>query len=376
MDFISAIILLGIVQGMFLGVLLVTTRRGNRTANKLLGILMISFSISISGFFFLRIGDLQFVPFLVHLPPSVLFLFGPLFYFYVRSLTRRNFKFRPEHLLHFLPFFLVLVFRVPYYLVISGTAAQYSNAGVSYIITEGIIILIVQIIHLFIYIHFIRRLLKRHIAVLKKSRSSIDKINLNWINFIIGGFYIIFGLMAMFIVFYFFKLEIYKYYMSVIPISVSIAIYAMGYLGFKQPQIFSSNGFHENKKYKRSTLNPDFADDHLSRLIETMKGDKPYLDSNLTLPKLSKMVAIQPHHLSQIINEKLNQNFFDFINYYRVEEAKLLFADPRGELLTVLAIAEEVGFNSKSAFNTAFKKYTGMTPTQYKSKINHVEGED
>ena len=66
----------------------------------------------------------------------------------------------------------------------------------------------------------------------------------------------------------------------------------------------------------------------------------------------------------------MNQNFFDFINGYRIKEAKRLLVDPKGELLTILAIAEEVGFNSKSSFNTAFKKITGMTPTEYKKSVS------
>ena len=97
-----------------------------------------------------------------------------------------------------------------------------------------------------------------------------------------------------------------------------------------------------------------------------MSEKKPYLENELTLAKLAEMLSVPQHHLSQILNEKLNQNFFDFVNNYRIQEAKKLLVSPDGGLLTILAIAEEVGFNSKSAFNNAFKKVTNTTPSEFR----------
>ena len=123
------------------------------------------------------------------------------------------------------------------------------------------------------------------------------------------------------------------------------------------------------KRYGNSSLFHEKADDYLNKLKLVMEEEKPYLDSGLTLHKLSEYVGITPQHLSQVINERLNQNFADFVNSYRIMEAKRLLVDPRGDLLTILAIAEEVGFNSKSSFNSAFKKISGMTPTEYKKSF-------
>ena len=97
-----------------------------------------------------------------------------------------------------------------------------------------------------------------------------------------------------------------------------------------------------------------------------MRAEKPYLDGDLTLQKLAKTLAISPHHLSQTINEQLQQNFIDFINSYRIEEAKRMLVDPARKHYSVLAVSEEVGFNSKSAFNTAFKKHANMTPSEFR----------
>jgi len=96
-----------------------------------------------------------------------------------------------------------------------------------------------------------------------------------------------------------------------------------------------------------------------------MTNEKPYLDSELSLIKLAGLLYIPSHHLSQIINEQLGKNFFEFINEYRVEEVKLLMAKNKDRKYTLLSIAYDSGFNSKSTFNSIFKKYTGITPKQY-----------
>jgi ligand-binding sensor domain-containing protein/AraC-like DNA-binding protein len=122
------------------------------------------------------------------------------------------------------------------------------------------------------------------------------------------------------------------------------------------------------KRYEKSTLTPEQADMYLEQLLACMKSRKPYLESDLTLKDLADQLAISSKYLSQVINEKLNQHFLDFINSYRVEEAKkrLLTFDPETE--SILDIAFDVGFCSKSTFNTVFKKYTKMTPSQFRKK--------
>jgi AraC-like DNA-binding protein len=106
----------------------------------------------------------------------------------------------------------------------------------------------------------------------------------------------------------------------------------------------------------------------LERLLVHMQADRPYLVAELTLDELAAQLAIKPKLLSLVINDGLKQNFFDFINRYRIEEAKKLLTNPPDKKITVLEVLYEVGFNSKSSFNTLFKKHTGLTPTEFKRK--------
>ena len=101
-----------------------------------------------------------------------------------------------------------------------------------------------------------------------------------------------------------------------------------------------------------------------------MKNDKPFLDPALCLSDLASKLSIPPHHLSQVLNTCFNQNFFDFINSYRIKESKELLSIQAPIKKTILEIIYETGFNSKSVFNNAFKKYTGMTPSQFR-KFNN-----
>ena len=168
-------------------------------------------------------------------------------------------------------------------------------------------------------------------------------------------------------------------------------IYIMGFLGLRQPAIFArlegvsperlpatnnnmplvevSPDTGGDEKYKKSALDETMSEALLAELLAHMENEKPYLNGELTLPHLAEEVGISPHYLSQVINERLEQNFFDFINRYRVEEVKHHLSDPTKDRNKITTLALNAGFNSKSAFYTAFKKLTGMTPKQFKDSL-------
>jgi ligand-binding sensor domain-containing protein/AraC-like DNA-binding protein len=133
-------------------------------------------------------------------------------------------------------------------------------------------------------------------------------------------------------------------------------------------EIMTKKRLAKEEKYKSSTLNHHKSRTYLNRLLKIMEEEKPYLDPELSLQTLAKRMEITKEDLSQVINEQLDRNFKNFINEYRIEEAKKKLLDPKEDQFVLMKIAFDVGFNSKSVFNASFKKFTGMSPSQYRKK--------
>jgi YesN/AraC family two-component response regulator len=109
----------------------------------------------------------------------------------------------------------------------------------------------------------------------------------------------------------------------------------------------------------------------MAQLTQHMAQAKPYLESDLTLTALAKSLDLNPYHLSQVLNEGFGENFYKFINRYRVEESKRLLLNPAFSHYTLLAIASEAGFSSKTTFNKTFKEHTGLTPSEFIKSTPH-----
>ena len=122
------------------------------------------------------------------------------------------------------------------------------------------------------------------------------------------------------------------------------------------------------RKYEKSALSEEVETAVLQRLNRLLADEKPYLSSDLSLPRLAARLDTSPHHLSQLLNDRLDRSFFDLMADYRVREARQLLVDPAMAHLKIDEIAERVGYNSTSAFHTAFKRLTGQTPAQYRQK--------
>jgi ligand-binding sensor domain-containing protein/AraC-like DNA-binding protein len=122
------------------------------------------------------------------------------------------------------------------------------------------------------------------------------------------------------------------------------------------------------KKYKTSSLGPELAEKIAPQLLRAVEEEKLFLNPSLSLRDLAQRLRTHPNHLSRVINEKFGLSFNDFINRYRIDEAKRRLADPEERDASILDIALESGFFSKSVFNTAFKKFSGTTPSEFKKR--------
>jgi AraC-like DNA-binding protein len=144
------------------------------------------------------------------------------------------------------------------------------------------------------------------------------------------------------------------------------------YRGLKQPyQFFGIEKELPKTKSDSNMISDEECKIYLEKLFSYMSAEKPYLISTLTIKELSERLEMNPRILSRIINEKKHQNFFDFINSYRIDDAKMILSNPAKRKMTILEVLYDVGFNSKSVFNTTFKKYTGVTPTEYRKNYLH-----
>jgi len=219
----------------------------------------------------------------------------------------------------------------------------------------------------------------RHKQNIRNYYSNTQFVDLKWLYFLAYGFaaFLFFGIFTN-LLYQFFKIELpfgSRHYSWMVMV---IYIFGIGFYGFRQKGIFSEievqpeapNGSeHPVGVYEKSGLGKEERDGILSRLQAYMETHKPYVDSELNLRNLSDALKTTPHKLSQVINEQLNCNFFEYVNHYRVEEAKKALSDPNTKDLKIIAIAYDCGFSSKSTFYTAFKKQTSLTPSEFKNQV-------
>jgi len=329
-------------------------KRGNRQSHRLLAAFLFFNAVFIIDFLiptiqtFLNIN----LSYLENSGHSAGFLFGPLLYFYTKSITEHNYSFGKNYYIHFLPFLIVFL-----------------NNQIFDVISFSIVTLGLHIQTLS-YMVFILFDLSAYRKKIKNYYSSVEEHNLSWLVIVVFAFmtmwladlisYILWNLDPNF--------SEYFGYLSLISLSINF-IFAnfIVYKGLTHPNLFIAG--EESIKYKTSVLSEDLKEEYQNKLVKYIESEKPYLLPGLTLAEVSEKLAIHPKYLSQVINENLNKNFHDFINYYRIKEAQRQIAESLETKKTVLEVLYDCGFNTKSVFNTSFKKIVGVTPTQYKNSI-------
>ena len=371
--------ILGAAQAVLFAGALLGAKRGNVHANRILAALLLTIAVLLTWGVLAHTRYMLRVPQLAQLHVPFQFLIGPLVFFYVRALLGNRDSLAKRDLWHFASPLICLLYLTPFYFRGSEYKLNYLLAAYRSYPTEWhvrtILLMTQALVYLILIIISIPTL-----RVRKKDAgaANIDPFDLFWARAWVGIFTVIWlaGVIR-----YAFDYSVQTN--LVVPLFFSVFIYVAVYQRLRRPELASNTGGGLNpavlapadmtavKKYEKSTLTKERGDRYVRRLVEAMEKEKPYLDCELTLQKLARRLSIHPHHLSQIINERLNQNFFDFINSYRVEEAKKRLIDPGEKHFSIIAIAEEVGFNSKSAFNSVFKKYVNMTPSEWRKTYSN-----
>jgi len=303
-------------------------------------------------------------PHIIFIGTPFCLVWGPLFYFYVRSVENSEFILRQKHFIHLIPATVVTLFLLIVFYFLSAETKRIflkNPPGYFEVYTRALFYFVT--IQIFAYNIVCLRILSRYRIKIKESFSSISKINLSWLSFVTIG-YTTAHIISTFIQISRFPLGTYNEILNMIMfMTFAIFFNIIFFKGWQQPEIFSE--IEEPVKYKFSKLTKEEAKGWIDKLNDLMTTQKPFLNPGLKLNQLAEEIDLSPRILSQIINEYFNQNFYDYINKLRIEESINLLNDSSNKM-NVLEILYSVGFNSKPSFNTAFKKVTGLTPTEFK----------
>ena len=370
----AVVSLLGAGQALLLALALVTVRRGQRTRNLLLAALAATIAVLISWVVFNDARYYLRFPHLLRVNHPFDFVVAQLFYLYVRSLTETSPRLRRRDLLHFAPAALCVLYLVPYYLSDADykLSVQQTTEGLSWYYARTALAIPLALA----YVLLAGRRVVRYFR--EARRGATDRHAAVQLKFLVCSVSALWLVALLRLALDLYDQSFHAYTNVVLPLGATVFVYGLAFLALREPQglagVEGEKAGAPARKYERSALTPERADAFLKRLLDVMETEKPYTDGGLTLPRLAARLSVSTHHLSQVINERLGQIFNDFVNSQRVEEAKRRMADPAAEHYSLLAIAEEVGFNSKSSFNTAFKKQTGMTPSEFRRKPDHEGG--
>lgn len=367
---IEPILYIGAAQAFFAG-LLISTKRPFTTANKMMAAwLFLIFTELV--FALINRTLLQFYSF-----PFIAFTYGPLLFLYACHVTRRKNEFNLLNLLHFIPFlvyFAVSVWLRDYQLFRNPTSFFRPDSMISLRIVYGTSFFLSVSVYSILTFEVIR---KHQRDLLNNLSYRSIAATLNWLKIISISFYsvylVLFILGGINIIGNYIPFD--PYY--VVFLFVALFSFALSFYGVRQPELFTynlsdetgtenGNGRTGNERYSRSGLKPEEAEVILNTLLSVMAEKKPFLDRNLTIFDLAEMTGISRHHITQSLNEYHGRNFYTFINEFRANEAAIRLTDQRYRHYTILAIAYDSGFNSKSAFNRIFREIKGMTPGEYR----------
>jgi len=352
---------LGGVGVSFFLALLLLSKRDKTLADKILAAWLFIVTVHLLLFYFHR---MWIYPELLGVDISLPLVHGPFLYLYTLALTGHLSSFKISSL-HFLPALTVFIYTIPF-LTLSADLKIYvfKNKGIGYE-TFGLIKMAAIIISGIFYVLASSVVLRKHRIAIANQFSSAEKINLRWLQYLIYWIGVIWLLVV-------FANDDWVFAAAVLFVSF------IGFFGIRQAGVFNGSEFQsrenesadvdanpDKRKYQKSGLDVESSEALHLQLVEVMNVKKLYCKNELSLSDLADHLKTQPNYLSQVINEREGKNFYDYINSLRVEEFKRLVVEPDSRKYTLLALAQQCGFNSKSSFNRYFRKATGQSPSEF-----------
>jgi len=367
--------LLGIFISIFL-LLLLLIKKNKSNADKVLAFWLFFISINQLLIYFQENGDMYQYPHWLGVEFCMPVINGILLYFYVLEITGNRLKNNWVVGLHFLPAISLIVLAIPFY---SLTGAEkifvFENEAAGF---EWYVLYANTLIPLsgLIYAIWSLILIKKHRIKIQDSFSNTDKKELLWLRYLSIGFVVIWVLTV-----FFDNIIIFS--------AVVVLVLFIGFFGINQLNIFYTEAKNttsdtkndseiqkENrgkskrpnqivKRYAKSGLNQEMASEIYAMLKDFMGDDAIFKKEHLTLTELASLLDVHPNHLSQVINEQEGKNFYNYINSIRIKEFIRLASLPENKKYTMISLAYDCGFSTKSTFNKHFKANTGKTPTEF-----------
>ncbi|MCW2462563.1 helix-turn-helix domain-containing protein [Elizabethkingia anophelis] len=336
-----------------------------QTADYLLAIWFFIIAIHLIFFILFYSGQFSSFPYLLGLDIPLPLIHGPMLYLYILCLTGQQPN-RYKWLLHFAPAILTYIYLISFFTLTSQEKIHvYEYGNTAYRFFRKIIMVIIilsGILYVTLSIMTVRQY-KRRISDLY---SNTEKINLNWSYYLITGIALIWVAVIM-------KNE------TLIFTLVGLFILVASYFGITHANILGLSAIQSNNSEEKQVVNENsitvkyqknFAGEEAiqsiyQKLSFRMEHEKLYKDPELNLNQVAILLDVHPNILSQTINFVENKNFYDYINQHRIEEFKRIVILPENQKFTILSLAFESGFNSKTSFNRNFKKYMDCSPREY-----------
>jgi len=346
--------------------------RVNVAANRWLGLFFASVGCMIVNAILFESGVARGYQRLIAFNELSRYAMAPALYLSIMQFTTPDRTIKLKDGLHFIPFFIFFVFMAPVAFV-PGYQIGHFPVGVPRIIPQIVAAMVIitaraQLVVYWILSYYQLHQHRKHIQLVVSDMRPVD---LNWLKYLLWGIGVM--LLQMYVLLLF-NIHPIKIYPALIYLAAALAVL---YYSLAQKEIYpfapteltAINQVIENADRKFNPSKQRIPDEQAqllqNRLKQLMATDKLYLDNELSLPQLAESISVSVHDLSYLLNDRMGVNFFEFVNTYRVEEAKQIMLDDKYKHLNILGVAFNSGFNSKTTFNTVFKKQTGLSPSQF-----------
>jgi AraC-like DNA-binding protein len=379
--------LFGAVQAVVFAIPLLARAR-NRVANRLLAAAFVAFAIHLASTAYYGAELVAQIPYFFGVGHAMPLLFGPLIFGYARAASDRAWRPSARDAWHLAPALVVTLWSAPFFALSPAEKValvheiQRGNAPTSIALAD-----LAKLASGVAYAAATLRLLRRHRAEMRDNYSSLDRVMLDWLRWLAYAGAVIWGLAVVSQLVEPFRIVPATAGDATIAVAMTALVYLVADRGLRQPEIvhFSPSpaapppepvadepGEPADDVVRapgpaRPGLTPRRARALEAALRDLMVRDEPWRDPDLTLGALAERLGTTTHKLSEVLNANVRMSFYDFVNGYRVRDVQRRLADPTSASRTLVALALDAGFASKSTFNAVFKRATGLTPTQYRA---------